>query len=264
MIIDAHCHAGRGDGLRGPWDTSAPLDAYLRRAEAAGITRTVLIPVFHSDYRMVNRQVAGLASRHPLRFLPAAAVHAVRDRGRVEKMLRTMAPGVHARAVKVHRHDARISREICAVARVLGLPVIYDVMGEVAPLDLIAREYPTVSFIVPHLGSFGDDWRAHLALIDVLVRHRNVFADTSGVRRFDVLLEAVRRAGARKLIFGSDGPWLHPGLELTKVRLLGLAPEDERAVLGDNMGRLLGLSPSGSRPGVRRTMEDGRRTATEA
>jgi hypothetical protein len=26
MIIDAHCHAGKGDGLTGPWDTNAPLE----------------------------------------------------------------------------------------------------------------------------------------------------------------------------------------------------------------------------------------------
>jgi hypothetical protein len=32
MIIDGHCHAGKGDGLTGPWDTAAPLDKYLLRA----------------------------------------------------------------------------------------------------------------------------------------------------------------------------------------------------------------------------------------
>ena len=37
MIIDCHCHAGKGDGLTGPWDTAAPLEAYLRRAAKAGI-----------------------------------------------------------------------------------------------------------------------------------------------------------------------------------------------------------------------------------
>ena len=36
MIIDCHCHAGKGDGLTGPWDTAAPLDKYLRRAARAG------------------------------------------------------------------------------------------------------------------------------------------------------------------------------------------------------------------------------------
>ena len=48
-------------------------------------------------------------------------------------------------------------------------------------------------------------------LIDHLERHPNVFTDTSGVRRFDLLEQAVERAGPEKVIFGSDGPWLHPG-----------------------------------------------------
>ena len=39
MIIDCHCHAGQGDGFSGPWDTDAPLHAYLQRAARAGIAR---------------------------------------------------------------------------------------------------------------------------------------------------------------------------------------------------------------------------------
>ena len=42
VVIDAHCHAGKGDGLTGPWDTDASLGDYCPRAAAAGITRTVL------------------------------------------------------------------------------------------------------------------------------------------------------------------------------------------------------------------------------
>jgi hypothetical protein len=44
MIIDSHCHAGKGDGLTAPADTSAPLEQYLIRARAAGIDRTVIFP----------------------------------------------------------------------------------------------------------------------------------------------------------------------------------------------------------------------------
>jgi len=101
-------------------------------------------------------------------------------------------------------------------------------------VELLATEYPEVAFIIPQLGSFADDWRAQLALIDHLVRHPNVYADTAGVRRFDLLQQAVRRAGARKMLFGSDGPWLHPGVELAKVHALGLPAADERLVLGGN------------------------------
>jgi predicted TIM-barrel fold metal-dependent hydrolase len=239
VIVDGHCHAGKGDGLTGPWDTAAPLEAYLRRARAAGIDRTVLFAAFHSDYAAANRQVAAIVHARPDRFVGFAFVNAERDRGRVAALVRTAVLEHGFRGLKVHRHDARITREVCEVARAWRLPVIYDVMGEVPVLELLATEYPQVPFIVPHLGSFADDWRAQLACVDHLARHPNVHADTSGVRRFDLLEAAVRRAGPRKLLFGSDGPWLHPGLELAKVRALGLAPADEALVLGGNLLRLM-------------------------
>jgi predicted TIM-barrel fold metal-dependent hydrolase len=242
MIIDAHCHAGKGNGLTGPWDTAAPLAAYVRRADAAGISRTVLMAAFHSDYAVANRGVARIVRAHPRRFYGFAFVDAERDRGRIEALVREAVVTHGFRGIKVHRHDARISREVCDVARAWSLPVLYDVMGEISVVELLAEEYPDVDFIIPHLGSFADDWRAQLALIDHLVRHPNVFADTSGVRRFDLLTQAVRRAGAGKLLFGSDGPWLHPGLELAKVRALGLSAEDETRILGGNFLRVIARS----------------------
>jgi predicted TIM-barrel fold metal-dependent hydrolase len=237
-IIDCHCHAGKGDGLTGPWDTDAPLGAYLRRARRAGITRTVIFPPFSSDYAAGNHHIARLVAQRPDLFLGFAFVHPARDRGRVGAMLReAVARGLVG--VKVHRHDDRITREICDAAAALGLPVLYDVTGEIETVELLAVEYPGVDFIVPHLGSFADDWKAQRALLDPLQRHANVFTDTSGVRRFDLLVEAVERAGAGKVLFGTDGPWLHPGLELAKIRALGLSPADEALVLGGNLRRLL-------------------------
>lgn len=235
MIVDCHCHAGRGDGLTGPWDTSADLGAYLRRADRAGIDLTVLFSVFHTDYAAANREVGRIVLRHPERFLGFAFVHALRDRGRVLQMVTEAVERYGMCGIKVHRHDAPISREICEVARALSLPVLYDVMGEVWVAELLAHEYPDVAFVIPHLGSFSDDWKAQLALVDHLVRHPNIYTDTSGIRRFDLLQKAAERAGARKVLFGSDGPWLHPGVELAKVRLLGLTPDAEERILGTNL-----------------------------
>lgn len=240
MIIDCHCHAGKGDGLTGPWDTSAPLRPYMRWAAAAGIARTVLFAAFHSDYAVANRQVARIVASRPDRFYGFAFVHAERDRGRVYAMVREAIECYGFRGIKVHRYDARITREICEAAKAFDLPVLYDVMGEVWVAELLATEYPEVRFIIPHLGSFADDWKAQLAFIDPLARHPNIYTDTSGVRRFELLQQAVRRAGARKILFGSDGPWLHPAVELAKIRALGLDQKDAALVLGGNVTRLIG------------------------
>jgi predicted TIM-barrel fold metal-dependent hydrolase len=241
MIIDCHCHAGKGDGLTGPWNTDAPLGRYLARARRAGIHAANLLPAFHTDYGEANRGLARMMDERSaggVRFFAFAFVHATRDAGRVLELTRTAVQQYGFVGIKCHRNDARLTREICEAGRALGVPILYDVVGEIAPIELYARQYRDVAFIIPHLGSFADDWAAQLQLIDHLQRHPNVFTDTAGVRRFDLLVEAVRRAGPRKVLFGSDGPYLHPGVELAKIRALGLAPAHEQAILGGNFLRL--------------------------
>jgi uncharacterized protein len=131
------------------------------------------------------------------------------------------------------------TRELCEAARAFRLPLLVDVAGQTQVIDMLAPQYPDVNLIIPHLGSFGDDWSAHQRVVDQLVHYPNVYGDTSGVRRFDYIVQAVKRAGPHKVLFGSDGPWLHPGVELHKIRLLGLLPEEEALVLGGNARRLM-------------------------
>jgi uncharacterized protein len=248
MIIDVHCHAGKGDGLTGPWDTDASLDAYLARADEAGVTHSALLPAFHSDSGVVNHALWGLVRSARQRFWGFCFLSGKNDAGRVHELVSRAVHQYGFVGIKAHRHESAISREICDAARRFGLPVLYDVAGEVAPVELLATEYPDVSFIIPHLGSFADDWRAQLALLDMLERHPNVYTDSAGVRRFDLLQEAVRRASARKLLFGTDGPWLHPGVELAKIRALKLSRSDEDLVLFKNFLRLTARARSRRRP----------------
>ena len=240
MIIDCHCHAGKGDLLTAPWNTSAPLDPYLRRARAAGIGKTVIFAAFHTDYAEANHEVAGIVRRYPGRLIGFAFVHAARDAGRILDMVDRAVNEYGFRGIKVHGFESMPTREVCEAARAFELPVLVDVGGRVHVVDMFAPQYRDVNFIVPHLGSFAGDWKAHQQTIDQMVRHPNVYADSSSVRHFDYLVQAVKRAGPYKLLFGSDGPWLHPGVELQKIKLLGLSAAAEQQVLGGNLLRLLG------------------------
>jgi hypothetical protein len=254
MIIDSHCHAGAGFGLRAPWSGRPLFPRYLRRASAAGITHSALFANFHEDYAEANRAVAMLVAADRQRFFGLAYVHAKRDRGRIFEMLRTAVERYGFVAIKVHRRDARISREVCEAARAFSLPVLYDVEKELKVLDWLARDFPDLPVIVPHLSSFAEDWRSQSAFLDRLEAYDNLYADSSGVRFFDLLARLVGRCGAHRLLFGSDGPWLHPGVELAKIKALGLPPGDEALVLGGNFLRLIGgraVSEISSLDGVR-------------
>jgi predicted TIM-barrel fold metal-dependent hydrolase len=255
VIVDFHCHGGRGDALTEPATTDAPLRAYLRRARAAGIGRTVICPAFHSDYSVANRELADIVERHRDRLIGFAFVHTGRDAGRIFDMVERAVNDYGFRGIKVHGSDSMPTRELCETARAFNLPVLVDVVGRAHTVDMFAPQYPDVNFVVAHLGSFMDDWRALQRVCDQLARLPNVYADTGGTRRFDYILQAVRRAGPRKVLFGSDGPWLHPGVELAKIRYLGLSPADFALVAGGNAMRLLrgaGRRRAGVRPPARR------------
>lgn len=238
-IIDCHCHAGKGDGLTGPWDTDAPLRDFMQWATEAGIQQVNLFSAFHSDYAVANTNVAKIVGQNPEKFYGFAFVHAARDAGRIKTMVGKAINDYGFCGIKAHRYDARISREICDVARLFSIPVLYDVVGEISVVELLATQYPDVNFIIPHLGSFSDDWRSQNGLIDFLVRYKNIYTDTSGVRRFDILKKALDRAGSQKILFGSDGPWLHPGVELSKIFALNLSEKENQQILSGNFLKLI-------------------------
>lgn len=239
MIIDCHCHAGKGDRMTAPWNTEAAIEPYLRRARAAGIAKTVVVATFHSDYAKANADVARIIARYPERLIGFVFVHATRDAGRIFRMVAHALRRWRFRGIKIHGYEAMPTREVCEAARAFRLPIFVDVVSRPEVIDMLAPQYPDVNFIVAHLGSYTDDWRAHQQVVYQVARYPNVYADTSAVRRFDYIVEAIKRTGAHKLLFGSDGPWIHPGVELHKIRLLGLPKGQEALILGGNLLRLM-------------------------
>jgi len=239
MIIDCHCHAGKGDIMTAPWNTNAPIESYLSRARAAGIQKSIIFAPFHTNYTQANAETARIVARYPDLLIGFVFVHALRDAGRIFEMVRHGVMRWRFRGIKVHGYQAMPTREVCEAARTFRVPILADVVGKAYVVDMLAPEYPDVNFIIAHFGSFSDDWRAQQRVVDQLVRYPNVYTDTAGVRRFDYIVQAVKRAGPHKVLFGSDGPWLHPRLELYKIRLLGLPAKDEALILGGNALRLI-------------------------
>lgn len=241
MIIDAHCHAGTGEGLSHPSNTDADITRYARRAREAGIDRTVVFATLTTDdYRVGNAQVAAIVRKDPRRYIGYVFVNPAYDRGRVRTVVEEAVRGWGCRGIKVHWTNGRISREVLDVAERCRLPVLYDPRGDISTVELVLRSYPRVPLIIPHLGSFAGDWGSQVAIIDKLKNYPNLFVDSSGVQYFDLLVDVIRRGGPDRLIFGTDGPFLHPGLELAKIKLLGLVPEHFALVTSGTILRILG------------------------
>src|SRR5580765_2468654 len=141
MIVDCHCHAGKGDILTAPWNTDAPLGAYLQRAEAAGIDKTIVFPLFHSNYSEANRQVADLVARNPGRLIGFAFVHPARDAGRIGDMVRQAVTEWRFRGIKVHGSERMPTREVCQAAEDFRVPLLVDIGGRPDIVDMLAPQY---------------------------------------------------------------------------------------------------------------------------
>src|SRR5437667_9023828 len=138
MIIDCHCHAGKGDIMSGPWNTDAPLGAYLRRARRAGIDKTVVFAALGSDYSAANKEVARIVGSHPDRLIGFAFVDCKRDAGRIQSMVETAVRRWHFHGIKSHGYDAMPTREVCDAARALRVPLLVDVVGKAEVVELLA------------------------------------------------------------------------------------------------------------------------------
>jgi len=248
-IVDSHVHVGTAGVPLGPADPAASFALWRRRAAAVGIYRAVLMAAPVGAYAAANRTVASLAGRAPRQWLWYVFVNATEDRGRVGTIV-AEAHGRGACGIKVHWSDGPATDEVGLAAERHRMPVLFDTGGDVEQVVWLAERHPGVAWIVPHLSSFSDDWRAQSRLIGALAMVPNIFTDTSGVRYFDLLTEAVARAGARKVLYGSDGPYLHPAPELAKIFALDLPPAERALILGGNVLQLTGTA---RRTGGRRT-----------
>jgi predicted TIM-barrel fold metal-dependent hydrolase len=239
LIIDCHCHAGKGETMSAPWTSYADPLVTLRRAEEAGISRTVIFPISNPTYEKANREIADIVARYPDRFIGFAKHDPVSEAGKIRAMLTREVREMGLKGLKLHQLP---TREVLDAVADLKVPILFH-PPKVADFHQIASLYPEVSFIMAHLGSFASrDYAEHLAAIDLAKRYPNVYLETSSVVFFEYLELAVRELPPEKILFGTDGPLVDSRVELFKIRLLKLPKEHEAKVLSGNILRLLHFS----------------------
>jgi len=237
MIIDGHVHAGHSETLQHSWDTFEDLEVSLARMDASGIDKAVILPIGNTGLRECNREIARLVQAYPDRLFGFAKVNQEEDRGRIAERLEEAFGELGLCGLKIHGHP---NREIMEVLKVHRKPLLADVGGHVYELRYVAESYPEVPLIIAHMGMYRSNEQAHLMTLWLAQRYPNVYFDTSSVILHEWLERAVAEGLCGKMIFGSDGPGCHCGVELARIRFLALPPEQEEQVLGRTIARLIG------------------------
>ncbi len=160
--------------------------------------------------------------------------------------------GKRFRGIKIHAGECRLREYIIdpvfTMAAKHGVPCLVDTRGDAHVARRLATSFPETTFLFAHMGAYMSRDRDMIdAFIRLAEEFDNVLLDTSAVALVYKMEEAVSRAGAEKLVWGSDGPHKNPGLasyaqsELDKVQRLDITQADKDRILGGNIAKLLDL-----------------------
>jgi uncharacterized protein len=261
MIIDSHVHmwpdhiapavvASRPTGLTPMADGT--LAGAIRCLDEAGIDMAMALGVAAKASTVARtNEFIGSAPRD--RFIPFGTVHPELS---VDENLRHLRNnGING--VKLHPlfqelsfADPRVGDIFAALASA-GITVIAHVgagssaaaneRGAPHHLRTLVDKNPSLKLIACHFGGYhrldeAEEWMVG----------SNAFLETSwpptiaGIDRGRVR-QIIARHGADRVIFGSDWPMTNQAAEMAAIRSLGLGPDAEAGILGDNLARLLGL-----------------------
>lgn len=241
--FDSHVHVGSWliPDFNGHGTTLAQTAAIL---QAGGISGALVMPTDSGDNDGLLAELA--AFNGTFKFLPAA--WALPDQTGFESVL----DRADFRAVKIHPSFCRRPVTdpcwfpVLAAARDRSLPVVVHCgrWQEMAGWGLLletARRWPDVRFVMAHMG--GDSPALVNAAAAAVAEgvFPNVYMGTESIREYWLLGAAIRRAGADRVLFGSDHNLNAPASFLSVVREAGLSDDEMDAVLGGNAAGLFGF-----------------------
>lgn len=236
-VIDCHVHCGIGQLLQAPYSTENPAEHILRNMQLGKIDQCVIFPISNTTYERANIAIAETCRRFTGKFIGFAKHDAVTERGRIRSMLIREVRELGLRGYKSHAPQP--TPEVLDVVAELRIPYLYH-PRQVSDLVEAARAYPTIDFILAHLGSpQSRNPQEHLNAIDAAKRFANIYVETSYCLETRYIERAVSELPAEKILFGSDGPDTNNALEIFKIRMLKLPKPQEELILGGNMLRLL-------------------------
>jgi predicted TIM-barrel fold metal-dependent hydrolase len=251
MIIDGHAHVSPTD--------YGNTDIYLKLLKEAGIDRGVVVPGAMMDVRRMTDYITGAAK--PENPIPnnAYVVESCsanqsqlngfvcvnpHDSDGLEKLESSFRSGSSGLKFSPLTHQFSFgSKSVAALVDLcgeFGFPVYTHVVfspgASTAKYAELAKQFPKTNFILGHMG-FGpaDREAVEAAMLD------NFYLETS-TGSFLNIQQAVNKAGADKVIFGSEFPLAHPANELQKIMLLDVSDDARERILGGNIRDLVHLS----------------------
>ena len=241
MIVDAHAHVDVVPALG--WID--PPEKLIALMDVAGVDRACVMT--YTEAPQFNPRalddIADAVARYPDRLIGFARLHPWYPElvSLLDRAVRELGfKGLKLHPVGTLSHPA--SDQTLTLMRRAGelrVPVLFhcgdEPMATPRAIGVAAAACPDTTVILGHMGGYFHVDEA----IAVAEELPNVMLETSAMPYPHKIGEAVRRLGAARVMFASDGPGCRPRLEVEKVQQAGLAAADMELVMAGNIEALL-------------------------
>lgn len=239
-VIDSHCHVGQGVRKR------LAAEELLRRMDAHGVERAVITTVDQFvavRNREGNDEIVAAVRRWPDRFWGMAAVSPWYQQEAVDELNRCLDAGLAGLKLNSSLQGFVLSdplvHPLLEACRRRGAMVYAHtgtcITAEPFQVAELARSFPEVPIIMGHMG-FADYW---YDAVPAALQAENVLLETSLIDSMNIL-NAIKQVGASRVLFGSDIPESDLGLELEKMAMTDMTPDERQLVMHDNAAALWG------------------------
>ena len=241
-LIDAHNHLGgpdKGDSK------SQSTSEILARMDGTGIDKAVVFPFNDKDpgisFSRSNNRVYNEVVGHSDRLIGFGRLDPNQGEQAVVEARRCVEE-LGLSGIKLHPHAQKFEIDSVTVYRIAGwlasarpdIPIIFDNGKLASPNQLIgdlAEAFPDVTFILAHMR--GGDF------IEVTAAHDNIFIQTTGMPKKEVVQQCVDELGADRVMMGSDSPYHSMDDEVKKVEALQLSDGEKRMVFSGTAKKVL-------------------------
>jgi predicted TIM-barrel fold metal-dependent hydrolase len=242
------------------------IEDYLRKMDAAGIERSLMIAVRAGDLRVRGsfevpyEAIAEICARHPDRFSGLAGVDptrgmqglrdlemAVRDYGFVGAHWYPHWFAMRPDAAQIYPYYAKCCELDVPIMLQVGHNLVYSKdrrLPSVAKpilLDQVAIDFPELILIGIHIGIPWTD-----EMISMCWKHENVYTagDAYAPKHWPAsYVHYANSYGAHKVLFGTDFPVIDPERAVREVRDLGLREASHQLVMRENALRIFKKIP---------------------
>ena len=243
FVVDAHMHICRVPKF---YSKGGALEEIIDTMDRLGVNTGIVSNLWNTgEYWSGYEEVIHAVERYPGRF----AGH-ISPNPNYESFLKDFYYCLDSscfKGIKLHpvQHmlpfDHPLYCEVYKAAAKKSMPVLLHTWGtdDIHKMEALAARYPETAFIIGHSGGEVD---AVIMAADAAAGFKNLYLDTAcSYTWYGTLEMMVKRAGAGKVLFGSDAVWNCTAAAIGRVAYADISDEDKKLILGDNAKRLYKL-----------------------